>query len=38
VPEYINSQIDLLEKIYGIEQGSITDGGEGAIVIKLKKL
>ena len=38
VPEYINSQKDLLEKIFSIEQASISDGGEGAIVIKLKKL
>ena len=38
VPEYINSQIELSEKIFSIEQASIKDGGEGAIVIKLKKL
>ena len=38
VPEYINSHKDLLEKIYNIEQASINNGGEGAIIIKLKKL
>ena len=38
VPEYINSQTELLNKIYGIEQAPVVDGGEGAIIIKLKKL
>ena len=38
VPEYINSQKDLLEKIFSIEQASISDGGEGAVIIKLKNL
>jgi|TARA_B110000444_G_C18406804_1_gene396235 DNA-nicking Smr family endonuclease len=38
VPEYINSNKDLSDKIYNMEQASITDGGEGAIIIKLKKL
>ena len=38
VPEYINSQKDLLDKIYSMEQGSEADGGAGAIIIKLKKL
>jgi len=38
VPDYIKSKNDLLDKIYSIEQASINDGGEGAIVIKLKKL
>ena len=38
VPEYINSNKDLLKKIYNMEQASIIDGGEGAIIIKLKKL
>ena len=38
VPEYINSQKDLSDKIFSIEKASINDGGEGAIVIKLKKL
>ena len=38
VPNYINSQKDLSDKIFSIEQASISDGGEGAIIIKLKKL
>ena len=38
VPEYISSQKDLSNKIFSIEQASIKDGGEGAIIIKLKKL
>ena len=38
VPEYINTQKDLLDKIFSIKQASISDGGEGAIIIKLKKL
>ena len=38
VPEYINSNNDLLNKIYSMEQASIADGGEGAIIVNLKKL
>jgi len=38
VPEYINTQKDLSDKITNIEQASISSGGEGAIIIKLKKL
>ena len=38
VPEYINTQKDLSDKIISIEQASISSGGEGAIIIKLKKL
>tara|TARA_B110000971_G_C19844411_1_gene424118 strand:+ start:152 stop:571 length:420 start_codon:yes stop_codon:yes gene_type:complete len=38
VPEYINSQKDLSDKIFSIEQAPISDGGEGAIIIKLRKL
>mgnify|MGYP006232447771 FL=1 len=38
VPEYINSQNDLKEKIFSIDQASIADGGEGAIIVNLKKL
>ena len=38
VPEYINTQKELLDKIFSIEKASIEDGGEGAIIIKLKKL
>ena len=36
IPEYINSNKDLKDKIYSMEQASIIDGGEGAIIIKLK--
>ena len=38
VPEYIKTQQDLLDKIINIESAHIHDGGEGAIIIKLKKL
>ena len=38
VPEYIKTQKDLMEKIISIEKAKIKEGGEGAIVIKLKKL
>lgn len=38
VPEYIKSNKVLSDKIYSVEQASVTDGGEGAIIIKLKKL
>ena len=38
VPEYINSYKELSDKIYSMEQASVIDGGEGAIIIKLKKL
>ena len=38
VPEYIKSQKNLVDKITSIEAAPINDGGEGAIIIKLKKL
>ena len=38
VPEYIRSQKELSDQIIEIEQANIKDGGEGAIIIKLKKL
>ena len=38
VPEYIKTQKDLLDKVVSIEPARIKDGGEGAIIIKLKKL
>ena len=38
VPAYIDSQKELTDKIFCIEQASISDGGNGAIIIKLKKL
>jgi len=38
VPEYIKSQKELSDKVIAIEQAGIVDGGEGAIIIKLKNL
>ncbi len=38
VPEYIKTQKDLSDKIIEISKAEIKDGGEGAIIIKLKKL
>ena len=38
VPEYIKSQKDLSEKVIEIKRAEIKDGGEGALVIKLKNL
>jgi DNA-nicking Smr family endonuclease len=38
VPEYIKTQKDLSDKIISIEPAKINDGGEGAIIIKLRKL
>ena len=38
VPEYIKTQKDLSDKIISIKTAHINDGGEGAIIIKLKKL
>ena len=38
VPEYINSNKDLSDKIFSMEKASIIDGGEGAIILRLKKL
>jgi DNA-nicking Smr family endonuclease len=38
VPEHIKSQKELSNKIIKIEQADIRDGGEGALIIKLKKL
>jgi DNA-nicking Smr family endonuclease len=38
VPDYINSNKDLMDKIYSMNQAPTVDGGEGAIIIKLKKL
>ena len=38
VAEYISTQKDLLDKIFIIEQAKVNDGGEGAIIIKLKNL
>ena len=38
VPEYIKSDLNLLRYIKSIENADQLDGGEGAIIIKLKKL
>ena len=38
VPEYIKSQKELSDKVIEIEVADIKDGGEGALIIKLKKL
>ena len=38
VPEYIKSQKDLSEKVIEIERAEVKDGGEGALIIKLKNL
>jgi DNA-nicking Smr family endonuclease len=38
VPEYIKTQKDLSDRIISIESAKINDGGDGAIIIKLKKL
>ncbi len=38
IPEFIKSQKELSDKVVGIEQAIIKDGGEGALIIKLKKL
>ena len=38
VPEYIKSHSDLSKNIVSISNASEIDGGDGAIIIKLKKL
>jgi DNA-nicking Smr family endonuclease len=38
VPDYIQSKKNLSGKIVSIKQADIEDGGEGALIIKLKKL
>ncbi len=38
VPEYINSKKELRNLIISIKEADMKDGGEGAILIKLKKL
>ena len=37
IPDYINSSPDLLNKIESISNASIKEGGDGALIIKLKK-
>jgi len=38
VPEYLNTNNELSQKIISIEPATIVDGGEGAILVKLRKL
>ena len=38
VPEYIKSDLDLSKHIVSISNADDVDGGDGAIIIKLKKL
>ena len=38
IPEYINSEPDIFKLILSISTPSQKDGGEGALLIKLKKL
>ena len=38
VPEYIKSQKELSDKVIEINEAEIKDGGEGALIIKLKNL
>tara|TARA_B100000700_G_scaffold54343_1_gene58096 strand:+ start:137 stop:556 length:420 start_codon:yes stop_codon:yes gene_type:complete len=38
VPEYIKSDPDLLNSVISISKADDVDGGDGAIIIKLKKL
>ena len=38
VPEYIKSEKELSDKVIKIEQAGVNDGGEGALILKLKKL
>ena len=38
VPEYIKSDPDLLNSVISISKADDVDGGDGAIIVKLKKL
>ena len=38
VPDFINTQKELSNKVFRIEPAEISDGGDGAIIIRLKKL
>ena len=38
VPEFINSNNELINCVYSISEASLKDGGTGAILIKLKNL
>ena len=38
IPEFIRSNNNLSERILSISNANVSDGGEGALIIKLKKL
>ena len=38
IPEYIENDRDLKSIVYSVSQADIKDGGEGAVVVKLKNL
>ena len=38
IPNFINSNKSLLNKIVSINSATVEDGGEGALIIKVKKL
>ena len=38
IPDYIKSDNDLSDKVIKISSASLEDGGDGAIIIRLKKL
>ena len=38
IPDYIKSDLDLSKNIISISNADKVDGGDGAIIIKLKKL
>ena len=38
IPEYIKMQKDLSDRVISIEAAKINDGGEGAIIVKLKTI
>ncbi len=38
IPDYINSEIELSSKISDISVAELKDGGEGALILKLKNL
>ncbi|MDC0472766.1 Smr/MutS family protein [Pelagibacteraceae bacterium] len=38
IPDFINSDKDLLNKTVSIKKAEVEDGGDGALVIKIRKL
>ena len=38
VPDYIKSDLNLSKYVSSVSQADIEDGGDGAIIVKLKKL